>query len=135
MRNLLKVLLVIALPLAAGVGLFAILYALGVNGYFSGILSHDIYESHLVNGLIPFFCVIAFFLGVLPAGVYSVGLLAPVAVSADQQEEEAQEAPAPILLHIGQTFTSVGANCVLRVKALKVTAILDYHNPLMADLM
>ena len=63
--------------------------------------------------------------------------LRPVAVvELEQVSQVADQVPFnPLPLYVGQMFTSAGANCKLRVKAINVPAILEYYNPGIADLM
>lgn len=98
----------------------AILYS--ITGQFEGLFTHDVLEAHTHQALIPFITVIAIAAGFLPGVCYMANILFPV----NRAEAEAvTEAAADILtaqpegLTIGQIFTSPGANCQFRVKAIK----------------
>lgn len=93
-------------------------------GSFSGLLSHDIYESHLQTGVIPFICVLSFFLVFLPCLFLLARVLFPAPVAVDQvvkvEEIKAVLATPCPLLEVGQVFSFEG--CKVRVKALRNSA-------------
>ena len=63
-----------------------------------------------------------FVFGFLPCFIYGY---AKYVLSGMVEPVECQDMPvlSPVQVFVGQTFTSVGSNCVLRVKALKVHTI------------
>jgi|GEM_PF-5245396 len=92
-------------------------------GSFSGLLSHDIYESHLQTGVIPFICVLSFFLVFLPCLFLLARVLFPAPVAVDQvvkvEEIKAVLATPCPSFEVGQVFSFEG--CKVRVKALRNT--------------
>jgi hypothetical protein len=92
-------------------------------GSFSGLFSHDIYESHLQSGVIPFICVLSFFLVFLPCLFLLARVLFPAPVAVDQfikvEEIKAVLATPCPSFEVGQVFSFEG--CKVRVKALRNT--------------
>jgi hypothetical protein len=119
-----KIAAVLIVPAIMAGTIAAALYS--ITGQFEGLFSHDVCEAHTHAALIPFITVIAIAAGFLPGVFYMANVLFPV----NRAEAEAvTEAAAAILtaqpegLHIGQIFTSPGANCQFRVKTIKAQAI------------
>lgn len=121
-----KILSLFALPLICGA---IVITALHTFIPVSQRLNMDMLTESGANFA---FGLLGFLFGFLPA--FIVGLarvtlasLRPVLVVEDQPIEQ------DINVYVGQTFSTPGANCVLRVKAVKVRALLEYHNELLAD--
>ena len=93
---------------------------MAMHSHFNGLFSHDIYESHRTSALAPFMAAISFFIAFLPSLFYVADLMyKPRQMAApDAQTAAAILTTAPALT-VGQVYTSAGANCQLRVKALK----------------
>lgn len=93
-----------------------------ITGEFQGLFTHDVLEAHTHAALIPIITVIAIAAGFLPGVCYMANILFPVNMA---ESEAVTEVAAPILtaqpqgLHIGQIFTSPGANCQFRIKTIK----------------
>ncbi len=118
-----KALNTFVLPLVAGAVVVAGLHTVLPH-------THMQFEAqHTTNTIIG---VLGFFLGFLPCFIYgmAVNTLAGMRPAVGGPAASTNELPA---VSIGQTFTSAGANCVLRVKALNVRAILEYNNELLNE--
>ena len=124
-----KALNLFILPLLAGCTICAALHTLIP---FSGLVGADQLNeqgTHFIFGLL------GFLFGFLPCFIYGLAC----STLADMRPASCV-APAPLVeqdinIYVGKTFTSIGANCAFRVKAIKIPALLEYHNELLADYM
>lgn len=121
-----KALSLFILPLLAGV---VICVALHTFIPFSGLVGPD-YLSQ--SGTSFTFGLMGFLFGFLPCFIRGLAL-STLAAMRPQQAPASDPVNTVMPLFVGQEFTSNGANCRIRVKALKVRNILEYNNDLLAD--
>lgn len=121
-----KILSLFVLPLICGAIIITALHT------FIPVMHRVNMDMLTTSGANYIFGLLGFLFGFLPA--FIVGLarvtlagLRPVPVA------EIEQTTQDINIYVGQTFTTSGANCGLRVKSLKVRAILDYNNDLLSD--
>lgn len=74
------------------------------------------------------FGVLGFLFGFLPVFIRNLAVVTLQDLREPVSQVEDQYEFNPLPLFVGQMFTSAGANCKVRVKALKVSAILEYNN-------
>ncbi len=108
-----KALYLFILPLLAGCIVVAALHTLIP---FSGLVGPDYLTQSGTNFT---FGLLGFLFGFMPCFIYGIASvtlanLRPVTVAPVVDNEP------DVNIYVGKTFTSVGSNCVLRVKALKV---------------
>lgn len=114
------------LPLLAGCIVVAALHTLIP---FSGLCGPDYLTQSGTNFT---FGLLGFLFGFMPCFIYGIASVTlanmrPVTVAPVVENEQ------EITLYVGKVFTSIENNCRFRVKALKIPAILEYHNELLPD--
>lgn len=126
LTNMKKIINLFALPLLAGIVIVTALHTFIPVQHMQNI-------DMLGNDTDIAFGLLGFLFGFLPCFIWAMAsntlaALRPVCEPVSIQEND--QAPA---IYVGQTIAQVGTNCVLRVKALKVRAILEYNNPELAN--
>ncbi len=80
-------------------------------------------QMHYLKDWFFVFVVIGFFIGFMPVYIHeSIKAMKPHNTPAQSTQQAAQTQSAPGL-YVGQTFTSEGSNCILKVKAVKPVTI------------
>lgn len=100
---------------------------------FTGIFINTLIYGEIVNTeMYVMFGLLSFLFGFIPG--YCLQTLDNL--KGCDIESVAVEPQPEIYVYVGKTYTSLGANCGLRVKSVKsVMQVLEYHNELIADYM